>query len=175
MRDIPDNSEDILDSRDIEARIDELDAERGAIVDEIDDLKIEEQNNDIDRETFAEENGEGETSATLENEHIRIRSELAAKLAELVDWDASDEAEELKTLKAFRDELDDYCDDWSHGVTLIRDSYFKEYTEQLADDIGAINGDAKWPVNCIDWDKAARELQMDYTSGEFDGVTYWAR
>lgn len=27
----------------------------------------------------------------------------------------------------------------------------------------------------VDWERAARELQMDYTPVEFDGVTYWVR
>lgn len=64
--------------------------------------------------------------------------------------------------------------DW-YPVTLIRDSYFRDYAQELAEDIGAINADATWPNNCIDWERAARELQMDYTSVEFDGVTYWVR
>lgn len=138
MTDI-DNSEDILNSKDIEDRIDELEAERGALVDDLAD------------------NPTGEAKQAL------------------ADWDASDEAEELRKLKAFRDELEPYCEDWHHGETLIRDSYFKEYAQEFAEDIGAINRDAQWPNNCIDWNKAARELQMDYTSGDFDGVTYWAR
>jgi hypothetical protein len=46
---------------------------------------------------------------------------------------------------------------------------------QLAEDIGAINGDATWPNNCIDWDQAAKELRMDYTAVDFDGITYWIR
>lgn len=62
-----------------------------------------------------------------------------------------------------------------HGESLIRDSYFEEYAEQLADDIGAIDRNAKWPVNCIDWEKAARELQYDYTEVDFDGEAYWIR
>jgi hypothetical protein len=58
---------------------------------------------------------------------------------------------------------------------MIRDSYFKEYAQEFAEDIGAINKNASWPNTCIDWDQAARELQMDYTSVNFDGVTYWIR
>ena len=62
-----------------------------------------------------------------------------------------------------------------HPVTLVRDSYFRDYAEQLADDIGAINSEASWPNNCIDWNRAARELHIDYSTVEFEGVTYWYR
>jgi hypothetical protein len=88
--------------------------------------------------------------------------------------------EELPTLRALLDELKGYGGDeqWQgdwYPVTLIRDSYFKEYAQQLADDIGAIDANAGWPMSCIDWDQAARELRMDYSSVEFGGVTYWYR
>lgn len=64
--------------------------------------------------------------------------------------------------------------DW-YPQTLIRDSYFKDYAQELAEDIGAVDANAAWPNNCIDWDYAARELKYDYTSTEIDGVTYWYR
>jgi Antirestriction protein (ArdA) len=63
--------------------------------------------------------------------------------------------------------------DW-YPVTLIRDSYFNDYAQKLADDICEPNpSDMAWPHNCIDWERAARELQMDYSTVEYDGVTYW--
>ncbi|KVE35712.1 hypothetical protein [Burkholderia sp. BDU5] len=46
---------------------------------------------------------------------------------------------------------------------------------ELASDCDMIKRDATWPNNCIDWERAARELQVDYSSVEFDGVTYWYR
>lgn len=102
-------------------------------------------------------------SSVAENDH-------ASNLDDEADRD------ELAGLKALVAEGSDYSEDWSYGATLIRDSYFKEYAMDLADDIGAMTpGDASWPLTCIDWDQAARELQMDYTSVEFDGVTYWVR
>ncbi len=80
--------------------------------------------------------------------------------------------EELAALKA----LDETSSpDWQYGATLIRESYFEEYAQQYAEDIGAVASDAPWPVYCIDWQQAADDLQMDYTSVEFDGVTYWVR
>lgn len=85
-----------------------------------------------------------------------------------------EEANELLKLRAFAEEGEGFSD-WHHGETLIRESYFKTYAQEFAEDIGAIDNNADWPNNCIDWEQAARELQMDYSSIEFDGVTYYAR
>ena len=93
----------------------------------------------------------------------------------LAEWDEGDEGQELRALKALAEEAEDYSPDWKYGEALIRDSYFREYAEQLADDIGAIDRNASWPCNCIDWDEAARQLKQDYTSVDFDGVEYWVR
>jgi hypothetical protein len=92
----------------------------------------------------------------------------------LRDWDETT-GPEFEALKAFCEEGEGATSDWIHGATLIRDDYFKEYAQQFAEDIGAINREASWPNSCIDWDEAADELQQDYSSIEFDGVTYWVR
>lgn len=81
---------------------------------------------------------------------------------------------ELKVLKSLADEASG-SPDWPYGETLIRDSYFEDYARELAEDIGAIDRNAHWPNDCIDWEKAAEELQQDYTSVDYDGVTYWIR
>lgn len=85
-----------------------------------------------------------------------------------------DDVEELATLEAFAEEGRGFAG-WKYGETFIRDSYFKEYAMDFAEEIGAIPADNRWPCTCIDWDQATRELQMDYTSVDFDGVTYWGR
>lgn len=64
--------------------------------------------------------------------------------------------------------------DW-YPITLIRDSYFVTYAQEFADDMGLFNTTMDWPLSCIDWNQAARELQIDYTSVEYDGITYWYR
>ena len=84
--------------------------------------------------------------------------------------------EEFAKLKAFRDELADVSgEDLIHGACAIRDSYFEDYAQELADDIGALPAGNAWPAYCIDWARAARELQHDYSLAEFDGVDYWVR
>ena len=40
----------------------------------------------------------------------------------------------------------------------------EDFAYETAMSLGAIDKDARWPNNCIDWDKAASELMMDYCS-----------
>ncbi len=134
--------DDVIDSRDVIARIEELEGQTKEIPHHDDDCPAD--------------------------------CASDACTVEVLDLD-NDEAEELKILKALAEEASGYASDWSYGETLIRDSYFKKYAEELADDLGMIDSDAKWPMTCIDWERAARELQQDYTAVEFDDVTYWIR
>lgn len=162
MRDI-DNTADTLDICDIIERIEELREER-------DSLKEEEAEAQTDV-TFTS-HGDGDVTGELAERLEKAKAELAA-------WEEV-EAEELAALESFVDEMKGYGGDhqWQgdrYPVTLIRDSYFVDYAAELADDIGAIDRNATWPLNCIDWDKAASELQMGYGSADFDGVTYWYR
>lgn len=87
------------------------------------------------------------------------------------DYDATT----LAGLEAFAAEASDYCADWEFGEVLVRDSYFTDYAQQLAEDLGLIDDNARWPATCIDWEQAAQELRTDYTSAEFNGTTYWFR
>lgn len=127
------NDEDLIDSRDIIARIDQLSVLRQAGPVDL--------GNDEDNET----------------DQDTLFHELAA-------------------LEALAKEASDYSGDWEYGATtLIRDSYFVEYAQEFADVIGAVRGDGRWPTYCIDWEWAARDLQQDYASVDFDGVSYWVR
>lgn len=86
------------------------------------------------------------------------------------DCDPLDDEEQdrLAALRELRDEIPE----WSDGNTLIPEYDFEEYAQQLAEDIGAIPEGAGWPLYCIDWEHAARELAMDYGSVEWEGTTY---
>lgn len=97
----------------------------------------------------------------------------------LAEWE-TDNAEELAELESLLDDLngmggdEQWEGDW-YPTTLIRDSYFQDYAQELAEECCMIDPNAKWPMTCIDWEKAARELQWDYSSVEVNGVTYWTR
>ena len=90
------------------------------------------------------------------------------------------DAEELDGLTAILDELKGYGGDeqWRgdwYPTALIRDDHFEDYARELASDIGAIERNAQWPNNHIDWTAAAEALQQDYSSVEIDGTDYWYR
>jgi len=64
------------------------------------------------------------------------------------------------------------------GIFAIEDSEFETYAEELAEDVcedWRLIRDRRWPFSCIDWEKAADELQVDYTEFEWQGYTYWTR
>jgi len=104
-----------------------------------------------------------------------IEAEIEDLVAEGKKPSDCDDIDELTALKSLAEDAEGYATDWSCGETLIRDSYFKEYAQELAEDIGAVDSNTTWPNSCIDWDQAARELRMDYTGVDFGGVTYWVR
>ena len=106
-----------------------------------------------------------------------LETELEANDDDSCDADAMEERNALIAIMADLQGLggdEQWRGDW-YPLTLIRDSYFRDYAAELADDIGAIPRDAQWPMNCIDWDQAARELRYDYSGVDIDGATYWTR
>ena len=114
---------------------------------------------------------------TISNSDDIIDSrQVIERIEELQGLDAleDDDKEELLALEELQSEAEGYSDDWKYGVTLIRDSYFTEYAEELCKDIGDIPKDIPHYIE-IDWEKTAANIQQDYTSVEFDGVTYWVR
>ena len=100
-----------------------------------------------------------------------------------IDWldeDDPDDTEELASLTELMDGLkglggdEQWNGDWYPGL-IIRDSYFEDYAIELAEDSGHGDRNLTWPTMHIDWTAAAESLQMDYTTVEFEGVTYWTR
>lgn len=148
------NSDDVIDSRDIIGRIEELQDERQALADALEEIM----------------DGDKPENASEDSDYA---DRLADATAELADWDA-DNGDELKALKALAEATEGYADDWQYGATLIRESYFVEYCQQLVEDIGDLpKGLPGYLV--IDWEATADNLRVDYTAVDFDGVTYLVR
>ena len=114
----------------------------------------------------------------IESEEAEV-AEADARRA-LAEWD-DDNGEELKELGELIEELrgagggdHQWEGDWYPRELIDVDS-FEEYAQELADDIGAVPSDAAWPLTCIDWEQAARELAMDYSMVSFRGSDYYWR
>ena len=109
--------------------------------------------------------------------------------------DPRDIAERLKYLTSERDrlessQLDEFLDENEDEIdalqevvdecindTLVHEDHFREYAEELAVDIGAIDRRQRdhWPYTCIDWEQAADELKQDYSVIDIRGGTYYYR
>jgi len=85
-----------------------------------------------------------------------------------------DEAKEYTALTDLARQGEE-CGDWAYGEALIRGTHFTSYAEELAEDTGAINSEARWPLTHIDWEAAANQVKTDYMSIDFDGTEYWMR
>lgn len=89
------------------------------------------------------------------------------------ELDEGDKAE-LEALKALAEEAEEYAGDWEYGEQLIRESYFKDYCQELCEDTGDIPKDLPWYM-IIDWEATADNIKVDYTEVDFGGVTYLVR
>jgi hypothetical protein len=106
--------------------------------------------------------------------------DIATARSEFGMWINGDEGQEFNALRQLLVDCEgnggdeQWRGDW-YPIELIRCTYFKEYAQELAEECGMIQRDLKWPYTCIDWDSAARELLMDYTTISFNGVNYHCR
>lgn len=145
---------DMIDVRDIIARAEEIEAEIAEKLG-LDSCEL----GDIDLHDYARDKRDDDDDAPFLGD---------------------DEISEAITIRDLLGELngmggdEQWRGDW-YPVTLIKDSYFEEYAQELAKDVGAVNKDAAWPNNCIDWEAAAEMLQQDYSTVDIDGETYWTR
>lgn len=102
--------------------------------------------------------------------------DLAAREDDEADPLDDDERDELDMLRKLQDETEGYSgDSWRDGVFFIAADDFEDYARELAEDIGAIDRNADWPLSYIDWEAAADALTQDYTSCEIAGRDYWYR
>ena len=93
---------------------------------------------------------------------------------EIDEFEADEDLNEddAARLEALRDLRDEVGDEWRYGVTLVSEGSFEDYARDVAENIGAIPSEYSWPASHIDWAAAADSLRMDYTSVDFQGVTY---
>jgi hypothetical protein len=169
------------------ARFETWDEARDAIVSDLEEaleLAAYDENGNLLAGDASEEAKELEGAIEHLKEHIAEGVEYGETIGSWHYWiahsdgdDAFEEledAQEYRALKALADEAADYAPDWAYGAQLIRDSYFVTAMQELCDEIGDFpNGVPSYYV--IDWEATARNLRVDYTEVDFDGVTYWVR
>lgn len=197
-----DNAEDVIDSRDVIARIEELnemrtpwaagwnmpgympDNEPAAFADWSDAQTyiLGELHRYLDETD--DETEQTDTRATIDRlAEANEESEFGETVGKYHFWLSfqgvnagldTDDAHELKILEALAKQGEDYAPDWEHGETLIRYSYFTEYVQELLEDCGEIPKNIPHYIE-IDWETTARNVMSDYTHIDFDGVTYLIR
>ena len=129
------------------------------------------------------------TTTTIMNDQDIIDSrdiiDRIEELKELIEGEGCEDActeykLELAMLEDLAKQGEAESSDWVHSETLIRRSYFVDYTEELINDCYEMpkqmhSGD--WPFRhmTIDYEAAAKELEQDYSSIGFDGVEYLIR
>jgi hypothetical protein len=161
------NSDDVIDSRDIIERIDELRSELDSLI-----------------ESYQEAEEPDMQAATLSaladwlaiEEHARgdLASAIDSQTFKLKEWANSEEASELNDLEELAEEAEGYAADWKYGETLIRETYWVDYCQELCEDIGDIPKNIPHYIE-IDWGKTAENIKADYTTVEYGNVTYLIR
>lgn len=112
-------------------------------------------------------------------EEVESQLEGLSSIEEAITQGLQDEWEEMGVLGTLLEELagaggdEQWRGDW-YPVTLIRESHFVDYVQELLEDCGTIPKDLPHYVH-IDWERTARDIRTDYSGAEFHGVTYWYR
>lgn len=194
------NQDDVIDSRDIIARIEELEGDKveqwiagynmagympdsePSAFEDFDDAKesiLNTLEDYIDDE--AEDNPESARIALWQQmyENIKTADEgefsfVGGGMCFFVSQGESipTDAEELRILTELADECADYASDWNHGESLIRRSYFEAYMDEMVADCYTMPKDIpSWMSIVLDY----VALEQDYAIVYFDGVEYLIR
>lgn len=176
------NSDDVIDSRDVIDRIDELRGELDTLVEAAQEAQgnLEDAEDDEARQAAKVQFDEAMDALVLwlecdnDDHPVEIAKAIKPPVGSLKDYGYSDDARELFALEALADDAAGYAPDWIHGATLIRESYWVEYVQEMLVDIGDLPKELPHYIE-IDWEKTADNIRADYTDADFDGVTYLIR
>ena len=121
-----------------------------------------------DLDEYVAEHGEDDGSQELDA--------LKSALESAEDSFTAEEREELQELRDLKDEVGESRGKIStDGGPFIDARDFEDYARGFAEEIGALDRRATWPMNFIDWEFAAKELAMDYSVVTFRGTDYYYR
>ena len=165
------NTDNVIDSRDIIDRIDELTGDFQILVDDTENAETEEHK---EAAYVALSDWLGNVDVTAE-----LKALDGLTFDAVSEWAESDDAHELKVLLALADEAD-YSPGWTYGETLIHEKYFTQYIKELIHDCFELpkefeSGAWPWRHMAIDYEAAANEDMQNYIEVNFDGQTYYIR
>ena len=117
---------------------------------------------------------------SLTDEDYSITEEQLACVLNDYDDFIDEYSNELKKLEEIVKDGEAVIADWNYGATLIKESYFKEYVQELVQDCypefteDVLNKN-EWPYTCLemDWEMAARDAKMDYYPLNIGGVDFY--
>ncbi len=147
-----DTSDNIIDTRDVCSEADEYEDSIACKQEEIDMKESEIADLDDDDDELDDDR------QTLDGELENLQSELEGL------------KEESEDIIEFRDD----CQLYGGEVTLINEDYWVDYVQEYAREVCATD-DSDWPFNCIDCDRAADELRIDYSTITFRGQDFYIR
>ena len=164
--------DNIIDSRDLSSRWEELTEEYDSTKEAVDtafqDLKAFKNN---------PPNDDGEMFQYLEDVSI-LEEELGNANTILEEWE-DENLEELELLNSIIEQGKD-ASDWDHGETLIHENYFQNYIEELIHDCYELpkeftSGEWPWRHASIDFESAAEDAKQDYMEIDAGGEVYYIR
>lgn len=166
--------DDIIDSRDIQARFEELNDECESLVNSLEEAEkdFKEYLETADEE-LTEKCEDFEANCKTFRETIDVAKDSLAAFNQSFDKD------ELDTLTEVIRQGED-SPDWSYGECLIHESYFTQYIEDLIKDCYEMPKElqsGRWPWNhfSLDYEGAAEEAKSDYFEIDVNGHTYFIR
>ena len=164
--------DNIIDSRDIISRYEELNDEYESLVGAVEAAEE-------DLNAFIKEHGVDDYEEHVQNSFETLDAELEDAKDLVGDFINSDDMGELEMLKEIVSQGED-APDWSYGEALIHEDYFTDYIKELVNDCYEIPkeiNEGNWPFNHVemDWEGAAEEAKSDYNTIEVDGETYLIR
>lgn len=137
-----------LDTRDLAKRQEELQSELDSLQE-----AIEEANEPADNGEYGSDEAD----------------ELAQAEQELEEWQ-EEYQQELDELNSLENELSE----WSEGNTLIPESEWVDYVQDLLTDIGDLPRNIPWYI-AIDWEKTAENIAQDYSLVTYQKEDYYVR
>jgi len=159
--------DNILDTRDLNKRLDELEEQLNDLDTNIMDISDELEEMEEELESFKLNNLEDK----FIKESIGIKTlELEKAKEELEEFKQSNEFEELEELK----ELESEIPQWIDGNQLINEDHFIDYCKDLIKDIGDLPKNIPSYI-VIDWESTAENLKVDYSEIDYQGETWFYR